>query len=144
MKTKAAFWDSSALVPLCVRQSTSQEFHKQWRLCNRVVVWWGAPVEIRSTLSRLHRDNVINAKGLQYTLTRLDAMRGQWREVLPSDKLRALAETIPDAYGLRALDSFQLAAMLVWCNEKPTGRFFMCDDTRLSDAARKAGFTVNP
>ena len=81
---------------------------------------------------------------MQYALARLEVMRRKWAEIVPSEKVRNLAETLPDAYGLRTLDSCQLAAALVWCNEKPNGRFFVCDDTKLSVAARKAGFSVKP
>lgn len=142
MKTSAGFWDTSALLLLCVRQAKSQEFRKLWQRTDRIVVWWGTTVEMRSALSRLHRGNEITTKGLQFALARLDAMRPQWREITPSDKLREIAESLPDAYGVKSLDAFQLAAALVWCNEKPKGRLFICDDTQLSEAARKAGFTV--
>ena len=142
MKNSAGFWDTSALVPLCVRQATSQGFRKLWRQSNRVVVWWGATVEIRSALSRLQQQNHINAQGLQFALARLEAMCGQWREISASEKVREIAEDLPDTYGLKALDSFQLAAALVWCNEKPKGRLFICDDTRLGEAAQRAGFKV--
>ncbi|PYS52377.1 MAG: hypothetical protein DMF68_01790 [Acidobacteria bacterium] len=64
--------------------------------------------------------------------------------MMPSAKVRSLAERLPDAYGLRALDSFQLAAALVWCNEKPKNRVFVCDDSKLSMAAQTVGFTVVP
>jgi predicted nucleic acid-binding protein len=142
MKTNNGFWDSSALVPLCVRQTTSQSFRQLWRQSSRVIVWSGASVEIRSALARLHRENEIDAKGLQFAVRRLEAMRRQWREIITGDKLRSIAEELPDTYSLRALDSFQLAAALVWCKEKPKGRLFICDDTRLSEAAQKSGFTV--
>lgn len=144
MKTNNGFWDSSALVPLCVRQTATQSFRALWRQSSRIVVWSGATVEIRSALSRLHRDNYIDAKGLQSAITRLDAMRSGWREIVTSEKMRLIAEDLPDTYGLRALDSFQLGAALVWCREKPKSRLFVCDDLRLSEAARKAGFTVKP
>lgn len=144
MKTNNGFWDSSALVPLCVRQTATQSFRVLWRQSSRIVVWSGATVEIRGALSRLHRDNHIDAKGWQLAITRLDAMRSGWREIITSEKMRLIAEDLPDAYGLRALDSFQLAAALVWCREKPKGRLFICDDVRLSEAAQKAGFIVKP
>jgi hypothetical protein len=70
-------------------------------------------------------------------------MRRSWHEIITGDKMRLIAEDLPDTYGLRALDSFQLAAALVWCKEKPKGRLFICDDERLIEAAIKAGFTVN-
>lgn len=62
---------------------------------------------------------LLTVKGRQQALARLEILRQEWREVMPSDKVRSLAEKLPDGYGLRALDSFQLAAALVWCKEKP-------------------------
>lgn len=144
MKTNTSFWDSSALVPLCVGQTATQDFRRLWRQSERISVWSGSTVEIRSALNRLHRENLIDAKGLQFSISKLEVMRRQWREIVTSEKLRLIAEDLPDSYGLRALDSFQLAAALVWCKEKPKGRLFFCDDIRLSEAGRKAGFTVKP
>ncbi|MBC7798948.1 MAG: type II toxin-antitoxin system VapC family toxin [Pyrinomonadaceae bacterium] len=144
MKTNNGFWDSSALVPLCVKQATSQNFRQLWRQSTRVTVWSGATVEIRSALARLHRNNEIDAKGLQFTIKRLETMRRQWGEIVTGEKLRLIAEGLPDKYGLRALDSFQLAAALVWCKEAPKGRLFICDDARLVEAAQKVGFSVKP
>lgn len=144
MKTNTSFWDTSALVPLCVRQTTSPDFRRVWRRSDRISVWSGSTVEIRSALSRLHRGNLIDGKGLQFSISRLEAMRNQWREIVTGEKVRLIAEGLPDTYGLRALDSFQLAAALVWSKEKPKGRLFICDDIRLSEAARKAGFNVKP
>ncbi len=142
MKTKTDFWDTSAIVPLCVKQDSTQKFRNLWRKSNSVVVWWGTTVEIRSALSRLNCDGFIDLNGLQFALARFEAMRKQWREILPNDKMREIAESLPDAYGLRALDSFQLAAALIWCKEKPKNRVFVYDDFRLIEAAQKAGFTV--
>lgn len=111
-------------MPLCVRQATSQDLRRLWRESSRIVVWSGATVEIRSALARLHRNGDINTKGLQFALKRLEAMRRGWREIVTGDKLRSVAEDFPDTYGLRALDSFQLAAALVWCKGKANGRLF--------------------
>lgn len=144
MNTNTSFRDSSALVPLCVRQTSTQNFRRLWRSSDRISVWSGSTIEIRSALSRLHRENLFDDKGLQFSISRLEAMRSQCREIVASQKLRSIAEDLPDTYGLRALDSFQLAAALVWCKEKPKGRSFISDDIRLIKAARKAGFTVKP
>lgn len=148
MKTKpkavSAFWDTSAVVPLCCQQNLSQSMRKLWRETSRVVVWWGTTVEVRSAVGRLHSEGLLTTKGRQQALARLEVLRQEWREMMPSDKVRSLAEGLPDAYGLRALDSFQLAAALVWCNERPKNRVFVCDDSKLSVAAQTAGFTVVP
>jgi len=148
MKTKrkagSAFWDTSAVVPLCCQQNLSQSMLKLWRETARVVVWWGTTVEVRSAISRLHSGGLLTTKGRQQALARLEVLRQGWREMMPSDKVRSLAEGLPDVYGLRALDSFQLAAALVWCNEKPKNRVLVCDDSKLSVAAQTVGFTVIP
>lgn len=144
MKTNASFWDTSAIVPICVRQDTSQTFRASWRKTGRVVVWWGTTIEVRSAVSRLLQEKGIDARGLQFAIARLEQIRQEWAEIVPSEKVRTLAETLPDSYSLRALDSCQLAAALVWCNEKPKGRLFICDDSKLSTAAQKAGFSVKP
>ena len=144
MKTSASFWDTSALLLLCVRQANSPAYRKLWQRSDRVVVWWGTTVEMRSALSRLYRGRELTAQGLQFALTRLEAMRPQWREITPSEKLRDRAESLPETYGVKSLDAFQLAAALIWCQEKPKGRLFICDDVQLSAAANQAGFTVKP
>ena len=143
-EARSAVWDTSAVVPLCCQQSLSQSTRKLWRETARVVVWWGTTVEVRSAISRLHNEGLLTARGRQQALARLEVLRQEWREMLPSDKVRRPAEGLPDAYGLRALDSFQLAAALVWCNGKPKNRVFVCDDAKLSAAAQTVGFTVIP
>jgi hypothetical protein len=144
MKTKHAFWDSSALVPLCCHQPASHPLRRLWRQMGRVVVWWGTPVEIRSAFSRLARDGDIEEKDYRAALARLAVLRTGWRELMPGSKVRDLAEALPDVYGLRAMDALQLAAGLIWCFEKPIGRLFICGDCKLREAAEKAGFTVIP
>jgi hypothetical protein len=46
---------------------------------------------------------------------RLTLLRKSWREIQPTNKLRDLAET---CLHLRTPDAVQLAAALVWCNQK--------------------------
>lgn len=143
-KTNIGFWDTSAIVPLCCQQNLSQSMRKLWRETARVVVWWGTTVEVRSAISRLHSEGVITVKGRLQALARLELLRQEWYEITPSEKARSLAEDLPDVYSLRALDSFQLAAALVWCREKPRNRTFVCDDSRLAAAAQAVGFAVVP
>jgi predicted nucleic acid-binding protein len=143
-KTNVGFWDTSAIVPLCCQQNLSQSVRKLWRETARVVVWWGTTVEVRSAISRLHHERVITVKGRRQALARLELLRQEWYEITPSEQARRLAEDLPDSYGLRALDSFQLAAALVWCREKPRNRTFVCNDARLAEAAEAVGFTVVP
>jgi hypothetical protein len=49
-----AFWDSSPLAPLCVRQGITPRAITLYKL-HDAVVWWATPVEIASALARLVR-----------------------------------------------------------------------------------------
>jgi hypothetical protein len=46
MKTESAFWDTSALVPLCCHQSATADARRLARRYGRMVVWWCARVEL--------------------------------------------------------------------------------------------------
>jgi len=141
MSKQPAFWDSSALVPLCVHESTSRQAHAQLRKF-LPVVWWGSLVEVHSAIARLHRLGQLTDAEEQKALSQLDLLNRGWREILPGDHVRELATRLLDAYELRAADSLQMAAALTWCQQRPPKRVFVCADQRLSKAAIAAGFSV--
>jgi len=106
------------------------------------VVWWGSRVEVHSAIARLHRQGQLKDPEKQGALSRLALLGHGWREILPADPVRDLATSLMDAHELRAADSLQLAAALVWCQQRPARRIFVCGDQRLSHAAEDIGFTV--
>ena len=141
MRKTTAFWDSSALVPLCIDEITSRQAQSHLhRLLP--VVWWASVVEVHSAISRLYRLGKLKEVEKKGALARLDMLSRGWREVLPGEQLRDLATHLLDTYELRAADSLQLAAALPWCRERPSNRNFVCADERLSKAAESAGFSV--
>lgn len=137
-----AFWDASAIVPLCCSQAATSNSRKLLRDDPRMVVWWGTPVEARSAFARLVRDGAIRDGECVKAVRLLSQLQPSWDEIQPSERVRAIAEDLPDRYHLRALDALQLAAALVWCRERPSRRPFICVDKRLSAAARAIGFAV--
>ena len=141
MSKEAAFWDSSALVPLCVHEITSSQAQSHLRKW-MPVVWWGSVVEVHSAIARLHRSGRLKDVEKRGALSRLDLLSRGWREILPGDPLRDLATQLLDTHELRAADSLQLAAALTWCQQRPAGRTFVCGDEHLSGAAVSAGFSV--
>lgn len=144
-KTEIAFWDTSALVPLCCAQpgSTSRT-RTLLRRFGRPVIWWGTAIEIHSALSRLHEEGALSDRGLINSFKRWEVIESISREIIPTEQVKRLAKSLPGQYRIRSLDSFQLAAALVWCQEKPRRRPFICFDERLAQAAEKAGFSVYP
>jgi predicted nucleic acid-binding protein len=141
MSKQPAFWDASALVPLCVHESASRQAHSQLRKF-LPVVWWGSLVEVHSAIARLHRLGRLSAADKQKALSQLDLLNRSWREVLPGDHVRDLATRFLDTHDLRAADSLQLAAAMTWCQQHPARRDFLCGDERLSKAASAVGFSV--
>src|ERR671939_1612416 len=105
-KIERAFWDTSAIVPLCCQQDASQEMRRIARRIKRVAAWWGTTVEAKSAFSRLVRDGKMTARGLQQATARLNVYRASWVEVLPGDRVREIAEGLPERHRLRTLDSF--------------------------------------
>jgi predicted nucleic acid-binding protein len=110
------------------------------RAYSPMVVWWGTPVEAVSAFARLMREGAMSVTGMHQARKRLDALRRTWVEILPTESLRSVAETLPTRLQLRAGDVFQLAAALIWCRERPKGRPFISFDHRLTQAAIQAGF----
>ncbi len=137
-----AFWDASALLPLCADRPETAFVRRLAGGDERITAWWGTPVELRSALARLVREGALTPEAQQRASRRLDALRRTWYEVPPTEQVRGLAESMPEHYPLRAMDAFQLAAALVWCAEKPRQRPFVCLDRSLREAASRAGFTV--
>jgi hypothetical protein len=137
----AAFWDSSALIPLCLREPKTPAC-EALRIQFGLVVWWAAFVEIRSGIARGVRSGRLDGSQYGEALRRLSLLRTIWDDILPSNDVRELAADLLDQYDLRAADSMQLAAALLWCSRKPAGRTFICSDQKLCDAAEAAGFTV--
>src|SRR5439155_9378495 len=82
------------------------------------VVWWGSPVEVHSAIARLHRSGNLKDVEKQGALSRLDLLSRGWREILPGDHVRDLAQRLLDTHELRAADSLQVAAALTWCRQR--------------------------
>ncbi|MBZ5623769.1 MAG: type II toxin-antitoxin system VapC family toxin [Acidobacteriia bacterium] len=136
-----AFWDSSAMVPLCVGQGPSAFVRAAMR--NRsIVVWWATSVEMTSAFSGLLRSGEISQRSFRMALARLAELRKMWIEVQPTEPVRDLAEELVQRHPLRAADAIQLAAALIWSRRHPRRRAFVCFDGRLAEAAGKEGFSV--
>jgi predicted nucleic acid-binding protein len=134
-----AFWDTSALVPLCVRQGITPRAIALYGL-HDVVVWWATPVEIASALIRLVRIKQLDASDWTKARKLVKRLADLWSVIQPSDVLRARSIQIVERYDLRAADSLQLAAALEWCEDAPQGRLFLTTDQKLRDAALLSGF----
>jgi len=135
----SAFWDASALVPLCVRQGITPRVIALYK-SHEVVVWWATPVEIASAIARLARMRQLDSGDYAKSRKLAKSLADSWSVIQPSDALRTKAAQLVDRYDLRAADSLQLAAALEWCEDAPQGRVFLTADRKLREAALLSGF----
>ena len=138
------FWDSSAVIALCVDEPTSAGIRSVLRGDPSLVAWWSTRTECLSGLLRRSREGSISGKGLADARAALTALANTWVEVQPSEAVRSGAERLLAAHALRAADALQLAAALVWCGGQARGAEMVAFDSRLREAASREGFGVLP
>lgn len=135
----SAFWDTSALVPLCIRQGLTPRAVALYQDYN-VVVWWATPVEIASAIARLLRMGQIDSNDYAKARDLAQTLADSWFVVQPSERLRTQATELVHHYALRAADCLQLAAALQWCAGAPQGRVFFTAAQKLREVALRSGF----
>jgi hypothetical protein len=138
------FWDSSAIIPLCLKEQMSETVKRLIKADEDLVVWWATRVECFSALSRRRREKVLNTESEFKAKIILSTLSAEWSEVQPSELVRQRAERLLAIHTLTSGDAFQLGAALIWAQENPQGLEIVCLDQNLREAAHKEGFTVIP
>lgn len=139
-----SFWDSSAILPLCVSEPASPQLRSLYRIHGPPVVWWATLVECHSAVARQTRSGGLSPEEQSQINQLLRGLAAAWHEMQPTLVLRERALRLLAVHNLPAADALQLAAALTWAGERPNGRTFMCLDARLREVALREGFTVTP
>jgi len=138
------FWDSSAMIPLCVAEPATEIVKVLAAKDEDLVVWWATRVECISAIARRRREGGLTAQAEGQARVALSALAGEWSEVQPAEPVRHRAERILMVHPLRTADALQLAAALIWAEEATSGVEFVCLDQNLRESALKEGFAVLP
>lgn len=138
------FWDSSGIVPMLVPEARSAAMVALLEAEPVLVAWWATPVECQSAVYRRQREGGVPRAIVEQALQRLRGLVEDADFVAPSSRLRDRAGRLLASHPLRAADALQLAAALVWCDDRPEGEPFVCLDERLRDAALREGFALLP
>ncbi len=138
------FWDSSAVIPLCLKEPLSETITRLIKADEDMVVWWATRVECQSALARRRREGVLSSEEAIKATSVLNVLSAEWSEVQPGERLRQRAERIISVHPLRTADAFQLSAALIWAEESPKDQGIVCLDHNLRAAAHKEGFTLFP
>ena len=138
------FWDSSAIIPLCLKERASEAVKSLMKDDEDIVVCWTTYIECLSALSRRQREGALTSGEAGKARAVLSALAAAWSEVQPTEMVRVRAERLLSIHPLRAADALQLAAALVWAQETPRGLEFVCLDQNLRESSLKEGFSIQP
>lgn len=138
------FWDASAVIPLCLKQPKTAVVKKLAEADGDIVAWSGTLMEGYSILAGLRREEILVRQQEAQARHILERLSENWSEISPTNLVREFAARNLLLHPLRAADSLQLAAALVWANGSPRALEFVCLDDRLRDAAYLEGFQVLP
>lgn len=136
------FWDTSAIVPLLVSETSSRALQALAKQDSTMLVWWGSEVECASAMARIERDGALDPRDAARVFERLRQLSGVWHEIEPSDVIRQAAIRFLRVHPLRAADALQLAAAYAAAEQRPVSLDMVTLDERLAIAARKEGFGV--
>lgn len=135
------YWDASALIPLLLKEATS-ELHRRMARETGVVTWWGSYVECASAIARKEREGSAPAP-IAESRRLLDILSREWREIGQSEQLRRAALRALRAHALRASDALHVGAALVASGFEPHSVRFRTEDRRLKTVAEREGFLVD-
>ncbi len=136
------FWDSSALVPLCVEETATDAAMALAQSDPQLAAWWITPVECASALARLEREGALSRDEAADAFGRLDRLAASLIEVEPRDEIREVARRLLRVHALRAADALQLAAAYLVAERRPPTLEIITLDDRVRQAALKEGFVV--
>lgn len=138
------FWDSSAVVPLIVRESTSEQMFKLYTQDPEMVVWWATELECVSAICRRERDASVHAGHASSAFGRLKRLAESWHEVLAGDRVKSTARRLLRTHNLRTADALQLAAAITVSQGDASRIAFLTLDDRLRVAAEREGLHLIP
>lgn len=136
------FWDSSAIVPLLVDETSSGVMTREYEQDPQVIVWWATPLECVSALARREREGRLPVQALSEAVERLEDLELAWQEVQPIDRVRRTAVRLLRVHALGAADALQLGAAIVAAEDHPRTLPFVTLHDQLALAAEREGFPV--
>ena len=88
------FWDSSAVIPLLVTESTTPAVRDILAKDRHMHVWWATDVECVSALARLEREKPAAVISIEAAFDRLTALREDWSEIAAVNSVRDVAKRL--------------------------------------------------
>jgi predicted nucleic acid-binding protein len=138
------FWDSSALIPLLIREDSSEQMRQLLASDHHILASAITPIEIQSSLWRRRHHQEMDADQHTTAEQAFGKLSESWSEIEDTPVTRQIALELITRHVLRAADALQLAAAVVACGKDPQSLSFVTLDRDLAAAARSEGFPVLP
>ena len=136
------YWDASALVPLIVAESDSEQARGWLAEDDHIVTWVWTRTEITSAIERRTREGLLSRRQRREVLARLGTLASGWDEVADVLAVRSRADALLARHPLRAADAGQLGAALLVQEQLAGALTFVCRDQRLLSAADVEGLRI--
>jgi len=136
------FWDSSAIVPLLVKEETSDFLLDLIQSDRDKVIWWGTETECLSALARREREGGLDRQSVAMAEANLSKILAEAYEIQPNHELRRIARRLLMTHPLRAADALQLASALFFGGTQIPELSFVTLDKNLSAAAGREGLPL--
>ena len=136
------YWDASALVPLIVAESDSEQARGWLAEDDHIVTWVWTRTEITSAIERRTREGPLSRRQRRDVLDRLGTLANGWDEVADVLAVRSRADALLARHPLRAADAGQLGAALLVQEQLAGTLTFVCRDQRLLSAADVEGLRI--
>lgn len=78
------FWDSSAIIPLCIDEPQTKAVQQLVRKDAAIAVWWGSIIECYSAFARLRREGFLKSEEEDRMRHLLSLLSDSWTETLLS------------------------------------------------------------
>lgn len=134
------FWDTSALLPLVIHESTSELVLEIFGRSQPLCIWTLTVVEATAAICRLHRAGSLTAEKRDAAIAHLEKIIKSCVTVKNLELVKARAKRLLKIHPLKSADALQLAAALVSCQDQPQSHHFITFDKRLKESAGLEGF----
>lgn len=138
------FWDSSAIVPLLIREATSGDLRALLATDVHIAASFITSLEVGSALWRRDHNNELSSDEHAAADDAFEKLNQSWSEVADIFDAREVALEVITRHALRSGDAIQLASALIACGYDAASLPFVTLDNTLASAARAEGFIVLP
>ena len=138
------FWDTSALVPLLIRESSTEAVLRIIEEDPEIAVWWGTETECLSALARREREKQLSRQDVTNAERDFGHLMQGALEIIPGPDVRRHARRLLMTHPLRAADAFQLAAAMVLAGDQTSQVAIVTFDQNLATSAQREGFLTLP